>query len=118
MAEWEERVGCRFARRERKPSSRIQAIGTDADHHTAGQARLSPHTKEWAAAQRKERAQLEKYGVFTRVKKADISEGINSGDTKWVYIVKRKTDGSIEKYKACKVGRGFTQINGISYDSE
>ena len=31
-------------------------------------------------------------------------------------MVKRKPDGSVEKYKARKVGRGFTQEQGINYD--
>ena len=79
---------------------------------------MSPHAKEWAVDRQKERAQLEKYRVFTRVKKEDIPDRINPVDTNWVYDVKRKTDESIEKYKAHKVGRGFTQIDEISYDSE
>jgi len=33
-----------------------------------------------------------------------------------VYLVKRKADRTIEKYKARKVGRGFTQEEGINYD--
>ena len=79
---------------------------------------MSSHAKEWAVDRQKERAQLEKYRVFTRVKKEDIPDRINPVDTNWVYDVKRKTDESIEKYKAHKVGRGFTQIDEISYDSE
>jgi len=31
-------------------------------------------------------------------------------------LVKRKADGTIEKYKARKVGRGFTQEEDINYD--
>jgi Reverse transcriptase (RNA-dependent DNA polymerase) len=34
---------------------------------------------------------------------------------KWVFRLKRKADGSIDKYKACLVVRGFTQIYGINY---
>jgi len=36
-------------------------------------------------------------------------------DTKWVFVIKRKPDGTIDRYKARKVGRGFTQEAGISY---
>ena len=37
-------------------------------------------------------------------------------DTKWAYVIQRKPDGSIKKYKARKVGRGLTQKYGINYD--
>jgi len=39
-------------------------------------------------------------------------------DTKWVYVVKRKPGGTIEKHKVRKVGRGFTQEAGVSYDAD
>ena len=54
--------------------------------------------------------------MFTKVDKSAIPEGIKIVDTKWVYVVKRKPDGTIDKYKARKVGRGFTQIAWINYD--
>jgi len=31
-------------------------------------------------------------------------------------VVKRKLDGSVEKYKARTAGRGFTQEQGVNYD--
>jgi hypothetical protein len=37
-------------------------------------------------------------------------------DTKWVLLIKRKRDGSIEKYKARKFARGFSQMPGMHYD--
>jgi reverse transcriptase-like protein len=39
----------------------------------------------------------------------------NIVSSKWVYRIKRKADGSIDKYKAHLVARGFTQIYGINY---
>ena len=120
--QWTSQVGSRQSMRVKYPTipkgdttGSIFAVGADPDHPTDQQARSSPQAHEWAKARAKERAQLEKYQVFTKVNKSDIPEGTRIVDTKWVYLVKRKADGSIEKYKARKVGRGFTQEAGVNY---
>jgi hypothetical protein len=41
--------------------------------------------------------------------------GRNIIGSKWVFRIKRKADGSIDKYKVCLVARGFTQIYGADY---
>ena len=36
--------------------------------------------------------------------------------SRWIYKVKQAIDGSVEKYKAIFVARGFSQIKGIDYE--
>jgi len=45
----------------------------------------------------RERNQLLKYKVFIKIDKKKIAEGTRIVDIKWVYLVKRKADGSIDK---------------------
>ena len=36
--------------------------------------------------------------------------------SRWLYKIKHAADGSVEKYKAIFLARGFTQKEGIDYD--
>jgi hypothetical protein len=36
--------------------------------------------------------------------------------SKWIYKIKHAADGSVEKYKAIFVARGFSQVEGIDYE--
>jgi hypothetical protein len=43
-------------------------------------------------------------------------EGKSLVTSKWIYTIKHATDGSVEKYKARFVARGFSQVEGIDYE--
>ena len=43
-------------------------------------------------------------------------EGKSVVSSKWIYKIKHTTDGSIEKYRARFVARGFSQKEGIDYE--
>ncbi|CAM8944831.1 unnamed protein product [Rhodiola kirilowii] len=45
----------------------------------------------------------------------DLPTGKNVVGCKWVYKIKRHSDGSIERYKARLVAKGYTQEEGLDY---
>jgi hypothetical protein len=40
----------------------------------------------------------------------------NMVDSKWVFTIKTKPDGTVERFKVRLVVRGFTQVHGIDYN--
>ena len=91
----------------------VNRVGHDDEHPIDEQARSCPKAHEWAKARQIEREKLQKYGVYTIVHQ--IPSGVQPVDTKWVYDVKKDNAGHITRYRARKVGRGFTQEYGLNY---
>jgi hypothetical protein len=46
----------------------------------------------------------------------DLPPGRKSIENKWVLKIKRKVDGSIDKYKARLVAKGYTQREGVDHE--
>jgi len=68
---------------------------------------------EWNKAMKEEFDALEQNQTWVLVPKPRDVKPISC---KWVYKLKRRTDGLIERYKACLAARGFSQQYGLDYD--
>ncbi|WVZ54648.1 hypothetical protein U9M48_005413 [Paspalum notatum var. saurae] len=69
--------------------------------------------KNWKQAMKEEYMALLKNKTWHLV--APV-KGANLIDCKWVYRIKRKADGTIDRYKARLVAKGFKQRYGIDYE--
>ena len=56
---------------------------------------------------------LHKTGTWDLV---DLPSGKSVIGCKWVYKIKTRSDGTVDRYKARLVARGFTQEYGIDYE--
>lgn len=79
---------------------------------TYAEAMWSPYGPEWKEAVDDEIESLLERGVFTV---CDLPRGKKAVKTKWVFKVKQKSNGEIDKFKARIVAKGFTQKEGIDY---
>jgi hypothetical protein len=69
--------------------------------------------KEWADAMTEEYQSIIKNDVWEIVLRPKSKDVVSS---KWLFKIKHAADGSIEKYKARFVARGFSQKQGIDYE--
>ena len=68
---------------------------------------------EWSGAMDEEYQSVMKNGVFEIVPMPEDKYVVTS---KWIYKIKHIANGSIDKYKARFVARGFSQLEGIDYE--
>ena len=67
----------------------------------------------WQQAMKEELDALHKIGTWDLV---DLPSEKTSIGCKWVYKIKTRSDGTVDRYKARLIARGFTQEYGIDYE--
>lgn len=77
------------------------------------EALSSPHAQQWLEAINKEMEAHQANGTWELTQ---LPEGRKTIGSRWVFIVKRNSDGTIDCYKACLVAQGFTQTPGVDYN--
>ena len=68
------------------------------------------NSKNWMAAMQSEYDAIMKTGTWSL---CDLPPSKKAIGTKWVYKLKRKPDGTIDRYKARLVAKGYAQEKGI-----
>ena len=71
------------------------------------------NSENWVAAMQTEYDAIVKKDTWYLI---DFPVGKKAIGTKWVYKLKRKHDGSVERYKARLVAKGYAQEKGIDFD--
>jgi len=70
-------------------------------------------SSKWKGAMQDEYEALQRNGTWNLV---PPSQGKNIIDCKWVFKIKKRADGQIDRYKARLVAKGFKQRYGINYE--
>ena len=81
---------------------------------TLREALDSPDAEQWKQAIEKEVQSLEDMGTYTVID--ELPKGRKAVSSKLVFRVKRNVDGSIERFKARLVARGYSQVPGMDFD--
>jgi hypothetical protein len=75
----------------------------------------SKQSTRWWDAMKKEITDLLANKTWEPVARCDVPAGHKIVKSRWVYALKYLRDGSIERFKARFVVRGFSQVKGVDY---
>jgi len=87
-------------------------LDAQGDLKSLREAQSCPDWLSWKGAMDREIQSLQQAGTWETVLRPP---GKNIVGCKWVYQLKRKADGSVDKHKARLVAWGFSQIYGVDY---
>ena len=59
---------------------------------------------------------LHKHQTWTLMPRSAVPKGRKPTKSKWVYAIKYKADGTVDKFKSRFVVCGYSQVAGIDYD--
>lgn len=108
-------MGVKINRQTIKPPQRlIEMMSVDLDEpRNFAEAIKSLNSKQWNTAMKEELSSLEENSTWTLVELPADRKPISN---RWVYRIKRRVDGEIDRYKARLVVRGFSQKKDIDYN--
>lgn len=91
------------------PSSQRTITGEPLHYYAAVSGK---DADQWMHAMKEEIDSLTKLDVFELVNKP---KDVNIVDCRWVYKIKHDPYGNIERFCACLVAKGFTQVYGVDF---
>ena len=74
-----------------------------------------PQAPYWRVAVGDELGAHKGFGTWDE-EPVDLPAGMHAIDTKWLFGLKRDSEGRIVRFKARLVARGFTQVHGLDFD--
>ncbi|THH19984.1 hypothetical protein EUX98_g8666 [Antrodiella citrinella] len=87
---------------------------SNPDEPTISEALSGPDAQAWTDAMKAELDQHAKIGTWKLV---DLPAGQHAIGRRWVLLVKRNADGTVNKFKARLVAQGFSQIPGQDFSA-
>ena len=90
----------------------LQTIVTNCEPVNYQEAIESPDKVNWLKAMKEEMISIKSNNTYDLT---DLPEGKRCIQCRWVYRIKRNLHGTIDRYKAGLVAKGFSQKPGIDY---
>ena len=88
-------------------------MADECEPRTMSEALKTPEADAWKAAAE---AELESLAVNNAWELVPLPPGKKTIGCRWVFKVKRKEDGSVDRYKCRLVAKGYSQRPGIDFD--